>query len=216
MNHKRLLIFHPTIAPYRIDFFNSLNKAFETRVCLLYWNLRDQTFDYEKIYNQFTFKPTYLKEIVKLGRRSLWSGFWKHLDDFTPDIVIVSEFNLTTLSVLFHRFFKSKKYKVVSMCDDSYNMVAENNDFSLLHRLLRRFVVPQLDGMILVEQKVEEWYKNHYGKGFCFPIIKLEDKSRREYERVLPLSKEMAETYGLQGKKVFLFVFCCLLYFYML
>ena len=47
---KRLLIFHPTIAPYRIDFFNDLYRAFDTRVCLQYWNLRDQTFDYEKIY----------------------------------------------------------------------------------------------------------------------------------------------------------------------
>ena len=45
----KLLVFHPTIAPYRIDFFNDLYAAFDTHVCLKYWNLRDQTLDYEKI-----------------------------------------------------------------------------------------------------------------------------------------------------------------------
>ncbi len=203
---KKLLIFHPTIAPYRIDFFNDLYRAFDTRVCLQYWNLRDQTFDYDKIYSQFAFKPHYLKEIIKIGPRSLWGGFWKHLDDFNPDIVLVSEFNMTALMVLAHRFFKRKKYKVISICDDSYNMVAEGNDFSRLHCIARRLVVPRLDDLILVEPKVTEWYQQHYNKGICFPIIKPEEKARKEYERVLPMSQDIIKKYGLQGKKVFLFV----------
>lgn len=29
---KRLLIFHPTIAPYRIDLFNDLNRNFDSSV----------------------------------------------------------------------------------------------------------------------------------------------------------------------------------------
>lgn len=203
---KRLLIFHPTIAPYRIDFFNDLYRAFDTRVCLQYWNLRDQTFDYDKIYSQFAFKPHYLKEIVKIGPRSLWGGFWKHLDEFNPDIVLVGEFNITALMVLAHRFLKRKKYKVVSICDDSYNMVAENNDFSKLHRLARRLIAPLLDDLILVEPKVTQWYQEHYGKGICFPIIKPEEKARKEYERILPVSRDTIKQHGLEDKKVFLFV----------
>ena len=203
---KKLLIFHPTIAPYRIDFFNDLYHEFDTRVCLQYWNLRDQTFDYEKIYAQFAFEPYYLKEIVKLGARSLWGGFWKHLDEFNPDIVLVGEFNMTALMVLAHRFLKRKKYKVVSICDDSYNMVAEDNDFSRFHRIARRLVAPRLDDLILVEPKVTQWYKEHYGKGICFPIIKPEDKAREEYARVLPMSREVMTQHGLEGKRVFLFV----------
>lgn len=203
---KRLLIFHPTIAPYRIDFFNDLYSAFNTRVCLQYWNLRDQTFDYDKIYSKFTFKPYYLKEVIKLGSRSLWGGFWKHLDEFKPDIVLVSEFNITALVVLLHRFIKRRKYKVISICDDSYNMVAENNDFSRLHRIARRIVVPLLDNLILVEPKVTEWYNKHYGKGICFPIIKKEETARAEYERVLPMSRNIAIEKGLTDKRVFLFV----------
>ena len=108
--------------------------------------------------------------------------------------------------VLAHRFLKRKKYKVVSICDDSYNMVAESNDFSRFHRIARRLVAPKLDDLILVEPKVTEWYQQHYGKGICFPIIKPEEKARKEYARVLPLSNEVMKQYGLEGKRVFLFV----------
>ena len=34
---SKLLIFHPTIAPYRIDFFNDLSRSFDSRICLKYW-----------------------------------------------------------------------------------------------------------------------------------------------------------------------------------
>lgn len=203
---RRLLIFHPTIAPYRIDFFNDLYGAFDTRVCLQYWNLRDQTFDYDKIYKQFAFRPQYLKEVCRLGARSIWGGYWKHLDEFAPDIVLVSEFNQITIVVLLHRWLKRKKYKVISICDDSYNMVAENNDFSIFHKLARRLVVPHLDNLILVEPKVTEWYKGHYGMGICFPIIKREEKARGEYEAALPVSRELVHKHELEKKNVFLFV----------
>ncbi len=200
---KRLLIFHPTIAPYRIDFFNDLSKAFDTRVCLRYRNLRSQTFNYDKIAAQFAFDPIYQDSSTKAHSRKF---YWGNLDEFNPDIVIVEEFSLGAVYVLLHRFIKRRKYKVISICDDSYNMVAENNDFSKAHKFARKIVVPQLDGMILVEPKVTEWYKKHYGKGFCFPIIKPDDKARNEYDRVLPLSNKVVEETGIKGKRVFLFV----------
>ena len=204
--NKKLLIFHPTIAPYRIDFFNDLYKAFDTRVCLQYWNLRDQTFDYERIYAKFAFEPYYLKERLKLGERSIWGGTWKHLDEFQPDVVLVSEYGITALMVLLHRFFKRKQYKVVSICDDSYNMLADKNEFSALHRMARRIVVPRLDDLVLVEPKAEEWYQQHYGKGFCFPIIKKEEAARADYARVMGQSAQLRKEYALEDKKVFLFV----------
>ena len=203
---ERLLIFHPTIAPYRIDLFNDLNDSFDTRICLEYWNLRDQTFDYDKIYSQFLFKPIYLKELLKIGSRSLYSGYWKHLDEFQPDIVLVSEYNHSVLIILLHKLLKRKRYKIVSICDDSYNMVAENNDFSKLHRIARRMIVPCLDDLILVEPKVTDWYIKKYGKGFCFPIIKPDEKTRKEYEKVIQLSSEKLKEYKLADKNVFLFV----------
>ena len=200
---KRLLIFHPTIAPYRIDFFNDLSNAFNTRVCLRYRNLRSQKFDYDTISAQFQFEPFYQDCNIKGYSREF---YWKHLDEFDPEVVLVEEFSVGTLYVLMHRFLKRKKYKIISICDDSYNMVAEHNDFSLAHRFARKVVVPLIDGLILVEPQVAQWYNEHYVKGTFFPIIKPDEKARNEYQKTLPLAQKVVDQYQLLGKRVFLFV----------
>ena len=201
-----LLIFHPTVAPYRIDFFNALNDAFRTRICLRYWNLRDQTFDYGKLYALFRFRPFYLRELFRIGGRSFSVGYWKHLDEFRPDVVLTEEFSLGTLMVLLHRFFKRRRYRVVSLCDDSYPMVAEGGEFSRWHRWARRLLAPKVDDIVVVEPRVEAWYRAHYGKGFCFPIIQDEMAVRRRYAEVVDRSRELRNKYRMTGKNVFLFV----------
>ena len=203
---KRLLVFHSTIAPYRIDFFNELYSTFEARICLRYKNLRSQTFDYEKISSRFLFSPIYMKCLFQWRGRIINSGYWKELNDFKPDVVFVEEFSIGAIIVLLHRFFMRRKYRVVSMCDDSYNMVAENNDFSVLHKMARKLIVPLLDDIILVDPKVKEWYQNHYNKGFWFPIIKREEGARMEYERIISLSNQVLRDKELKNKCVFLYV----------
>ena len=167
----KLLIFHPTIAPYRIDLFNDLSKAFQTRICLRYWNLRDQTFDYQKIYTRFQFRPVYLKELFRFRGRSFSWGYWKQLNDYQPDLVLTEEFGLGTIRVLLHRYWKRRKYKVVTLCDDSYDMIVGKNDFSWWHRMARRYIAPRLDDIIVVNPQVRDWYQEHYGKGYFLPII---------------------------------------------
>ena len=201
-----LLIFHPTVAPYRIDFFNALNDAFRTRICLRYWNLRDQTFDYDKLYARFRFHPFYLKELFRLGGRSFSVGYWKHLDEFRPDVVLTEEFSLGTLMVLLHRFFKRRRYRVVSLCDDSYPMVADGEEFSRWHRWARRLLAPKVDDIVVVEPRVEAWYRANYGKGFYFPIIQDEKSVRKRYAEVMDRSRELRHKHRMTGKNVFLFV----------
>jgi glycosyltransferase involved in cell wall biosynthesis len=202
---KRLLIFHPTIFSYRIDFFNDLARAFDVRVCLQGRNLSNTWLDYGRLESQFDFEPIYLPKLCRVGSRKIHSGYWKHLDDFDPDIVLVSEFGLDALAVLLHRWVTRKKYKIVSMCDDSYDMVAGRNDFSRVHRLMRRVVTPLLDELILVESYVTRWYRERYGKGIFFPIIKDDVRAREEYTRAFPLSRQTVAQYGLDGKRVFMF-----------
>lgn len=203
---KRLLVFHPTIAPYRIDFFNDLSKAFQTRVCLKYWNLRDQTFNYKKIYERFSFRPHYLKEWFTFRGRSFCSGYWKQLDVHSPDLVLTEEFGIGTISVLLHRFFKGKRYKVVTLCDDSYDMAVGGNDFSRIHRLGRRFITPWLDDVIVVSPQVKEWFRRQTGKGFSFPILQEDTYARAQFRKALGRTHVLQRRYGLKGKKVFLFV----------
>ncbi len=206
MSKKKLLIFHPTIAPYRIDLFNSLSKSFDVKVCLSYRNLRSQTFDYDSVEKQFLFKPHYLKKRFEIHNRVICKGYWKEIKDFQPDIILCSEFGLDCISALsFKRIYK-KKYKVVSLCDDSFDMVNNNNDFSVFHKRMRKLLVPLLDSLILVEPDTTRWYLNNYGKGIYFPIVSEDDKTRTCYKKALPITKKYIEKYQLMGKKVFLFV----------
>lgn len=203
--NKRLLIFHRAIAPYRIDFFNWLSENFCTRICLQYRNLLSQHFDYDKIESQFVFKPVYLKILFRLKGRVINTGYWKHLKEFDPEIVLVGEFGLECILVLLYRFFYRKKYKVISICDDSHDMVL-GNDFSRWHRWSRKCIVPFLDNLFLVDSRVQKWYQEKYGKGLWMPIISDEQRLRKTYERLLPLSNTLNKSYNLEGKKIILYV----------
>ena len=73
---KKLLVFHPFIAPFRIDFFNALHEAFDMKLYTYQENLSDNKFEYDKILKQLKFRPKYLNssfyqiEIFKLIRKS--------------------------------------------------------------------------------------------------------------------------------------------------
>ncbi len=203
---KKLLIFHRTIAPYRLDFFNDLYEAFDTKVCLQYKNLQNQKFDYNKILSNMKFIPFYLPVLKNVKGRIFSRGIWHQLRTFKPHLVIVGEFDIIAILVLLFRCFMRKHYKVISICDDSYDMVENHHEFSLVHRMMRKLIVPHLDELILVEPRVVEWYHAHYGKGICFPIIKKEKEARDLYFSLFPQSLEIEEKYRLKGRKVYLFV----------
>lgn len=203
MGKKRLLIFHPTIAPYRIDFFNDLYSSFETKICLEYWNLKDQNFDYQKIYDQFEFKPIYLPE------GSTWAlckSVIMQIRKFQPDIVITCEYGIITLITLMTRIFCRKKFDLIVMTDDSYDMVVGGNDFTSRHKKARQILAPYVSNFVVVSPLVRDWYQEKYQKGIWMPIIVDDQRAQENYERILPLSREFARRYGLEEKKVLLSV----------
>lgn len=206
MERIKILIFHPTIAPYRIDLFNSIASAFETQICLSYRNLRSQKFDYSTIESQFCFKPIYLTKRLELSNRVICKGYWDIIRKFNPNIIICSEFGYDILACLTYKIIFHKKYKIVSMCDDSYDMVNNNNDFSFIHRYLRKRITPNLNGLILVEPDTKMWFHQNFGKGFYFPIVAKDERIRQQYRESISISNKYISQYKLNNKKVYLFV----------
>ena len=205
MRQKKILVFHPIIAPYRIDFFNEFSKHFDAEICLYWRNLKDQKFNYKKIENQFTFKPIWIiKE--ELGIFSWIIQLWKRLSLRKNDVVVVSEFGLPTITTVLHKLITRGKYKIVSIVDDSYNMVAENNQFSWKHKWATKILMPFMNNVINVEPRVAEYYQQKYDKGVYMPIIVDENKARDRLQRILPISQRYVDKYNLEGKKVLLFV----------
>ncbi|MGN0048186.1 MAG: glycosyltransferase family 4 protein [Bacteroides sp.] len=202
---KKLLVFHPVIAPYRIDFFNSLNKTFDAKICLFRRRLLSQNFDYNLIENQFEFIPKYImKEDIGVWKWIV--DMWKEMRHSTPDIILTSEFNLPTIIAILYKISCRRRAKVIAMVDDSYNMVAEGNQLSRKHVWGTRMLMPWMDNVVNVEPRVRDYYQKKYHKGLYFPIICDDTKARMRLKRILPISEKYVLQYELKGKKVLLFV----------
>lgn len=202
---KKLLIFHPIIAPYRIDLFNSLAKLYHTQVCLFWRNLKDQTFDYSKIEEQFNFKPSYIVK-EEMGFFKWMIAIWSKLNSSHSDIVLGSEFGISTIVIILHKFVTRSHYKIVVINDDSYDMLVNNNQFTKRHAWAVKAMIPFVDDVINVEPRVAAYNQEKYQKGIYFPIICDDVIAKKRLERVLPISHNYVKNYQLEGKKVLLFV----------
>lgn len=201
------LFIRTNIAPYRVDTYNALNDQLGMKMCFYAREGKAQNFDVDALEARCSFNPVYLRGITFGGmNRKLCFGLWKLLCNESPEVVIVPEFQISAMQVLLFRWLTRGKYKVVSMTDDSYDMIVNNNDFTKLHAWLRKHFAKNLDDFIVVTPQVEQWYQQHYGKGIWLPIIMKEDEAVVNYERIHPISRKYVEQYGLEGRKVLLSV----------
>ena len=201
------LFIRTSIAPYRIDIYNALHERLDMKMCFYYRTGSSQAFDADSLERKCAFKPVYL-DGIRLGsdNRKLCFGIWRLLRREKPALVIVPEFQIVLLQVLFYRWITRGKFKVVSMIDDSFDMISNDNDFTRLHARLRTVLPKYLDDLIVVTPEVREWYRQRFGKGVWMPIIMNEQKARAYYGSLLPRSAELAAEYGLEGRKVLLAV----------
>lgn len=201
------LFIRTSIAPYRIDTYNALAERLGMRMCFYSREDSDQPFDPDWIESRCRFKPTYLKGF-RFGpeSRTVCRGLGKLVREENPDLVIVPEFQFALWQMRWIRRFRRRKFKIVSMCDDSIDMILHANDFSAGHRWLRSFVPKKLDDIITVTPAVCQWYREHFGKGQWLPIIMDENRIRDTYTRLLPQSRALERQYGLAGKPVVMYV----------
>lgn len=201
---KKIIFFHPTIAPYRIDFFNDLFAAYHSEIYLYYKNLKSQNFDYDIISEKLKFEPHYMKKFFSVGKRDFYKGHISTILKNKADIVIVGEYNLGAWFAVIARLFSKKKYKIVSICDDS-KKIAE--DCSGLRKFSRAVLLKQLNGLILCNENASEWYTENYCiKNIVFPIIHDDQVFRKRLASGKSYTNDLVQKNELIGKKVFLFV----------
>ena len=196
-----------SIAPYRIDLYNALHERLNMKMCYYERIGRAQKFDIDDLESKCSFKPHYFRGITFKSHNRKWClGLLAMLQKENPGIVIVPEFQISAIQVLLHRWLTRSKYKVVSMTDDSYDMIAGGNDFTKLHGWLRTHLSKYFNDFIVVTPEVEQWYQEKYKKGIWMPIIMDETKMVSYYKRLLPKSRDLLRKYDLIGKKVLLSV----------
>jgi glycosyltransferase involved in cell wall biosynthesis len=204
---KKLLVFHPSLAPYRIDLFNALNEAFETNFYIFRKHQLSQRFDAEKLEAQFNFKPNFLTAGLELGykHRMIRFGYLSKIVLHKPDLILCSEYNILTFSIaLFTKVF-FPKVKVYTLCDDSME-VAKNSSKS---RRVGRFICLKiLTGIILGNNAAEKWYNENFPKikTITLPIIQKEERIVSILKDAENISTQYMDQYKLYDKNILLFV----------
>jgi len=204
---KKLLIFHPALAPYRIDLFNGLNVEFDADIYFFRTNLLSQKFDTNALNEQLNFKPKFLTagfELFYKGRMIRF-GYLRKVIQHKPDIILCSEYNLGTFfTALFSKLYNSKS-EVYTVCDDSVD-VAKNSSF--FRKTGRYLCMKVLDGLILGNDFAQEWYNNKFPKikTIVSPIIQKEERIISILNDAQLISSKYINQYNLKDKNILLFV----------
>ena len=202
---EKLLVIHPALAPYRIDFFNSLDAAFNASFYFEFGNPLEQDFDQQKLQARITFQSHFLKSGfggIKNLRLDVFGILWKE----KPDIVCISESNILGLLVVLYKILTGSRFRIVTICDDNVQMAST---VGFIKRLTRAVLLRCLYAVVLTNEDVVHWYEQRWGdlcRWIWFPIIQSEETFRSMLEESLPLTVSYRKNYALGGKKVILYV----------
>ena len=205
MKRKKAVVIHPAIAPYRIDFFNSINESFETSFYIEFKDVLEQSFNKKHIDKRLSFTPQYLKPGF-MGVKNLRLDVFKILKREKPEIVFCSEFNILSFIILACKYLFNWKMKIYTICDDSLEIAEQCKGI----RKIMRYVLTYLfTGIILADKRAFDWYKknlSHHAKFLYFPIIQDNILFRDRLKKTLSLSRESKNILSINDKIVMLYV----------
>lgn len=208
MTRKKVLIFHPALAPYRVDQFNQLNKIYDIHVVFLYSNLWNHQFNQANLVSQLECSYSYLLRGINYKGWVFRFGLFKKIKDLNPDIVISYEYSFTTLYLILLKKFGFISQPLASTIDDSLDIC--HNVQTKVRLFARHISVKHLNYLILLSDPVSSFY----GKSFNIPtsqlitspILQDSTRLRKSIELYLPITENYISKYYLDGKKALLFI----------
>lgn len=186
---KRLLVFHPAPAPYRVDFFNELGRRFCLHVVFLRRDAREILVAQKELLEGATFTYEYLPFHFRLFGRDMGFGYSRILRRFRPDAVVATEFSASLLMPLLLRRFLGFKYKVLTQCDDSIYMAEARTDG---RRRRADWMLQRADGIVTISREVSEWYLQNtpIRRAVNFPIIHDETVINKHRDEILARAED--------------------------
>lgn len=209
MNQKqKILIFHPSLAPYRIDQFNLVHEMYDLEVVFLFEKQWDFNLCQEQLKEACRFKISYLLHGPRLKGRLFRFGIYNKIRQVKPDFIFGYEYSFTTQYLILLKSLGLVKQKVGSFIDDSPAIFEREQ--SKTRRLARDYSVRRLDYLVVMSSRVSQLYRNRFGFGekqvVVSPILQLQGRLRANTAKIETLARDYAAKYRLKGKKVLLFV----------
>lgn len=203
---KKILVFHPALAPYRVDFFNAINAAFNTVFYFNLTNVADQKFDQEKLAEKCNFRMNFIQNGFDFFGRSFRFGIIKRLRKEKPGVVLCSEYGQVTIVVFLYKILFRKQFSLYTISDDS---IENSKSRQGLRALLRNVIAKNCDGVIFPSSEVCNWFKDNISnatKTLELPIVHNDEVFRNELAASLEEANKNIINFNLEGKKVILFV----------
>jgi glycosyltransferase involved in cell wall biosynthesis len=200
---EKMVIIHPALAPYRVDFFNSINTHFNAIFYFQYKHPLEQKFDNNKLNSSIDFKPQYLKKTI---RKNLHLDVFSILYKERPQYVLCSEYNILDCIIIVCKYLFNRKMVIISICDDNYLMAIECRG---VKKWIRAILLRLYDAVILADKKAYSWYKQKvqsHTNFLYFPIIQDEKKFALSLSKAKMRSLELIREYDLEDKKTILYV----------
>lgn len=206
---KKILMFHPSLAPYRIDQFNSLNELFDLTVVFLFDNIWNNNMDQERLLSQCSFKISYLlKGPSRKGKILFRFGMYRMIKKLQPDIVMGFEYSPTTQLLLLWRRLGLITQKVGTTLDDSIDMCYHMK--SEIRCLARKYSARYLDFWVVMSDEVSQFYQDQFKVNeqqlIVSPILQKPERLRENAQILETAARQYVEEHSLYGKKVLLFV----------
>lgn len=205
MKKIKVLIFHPYLAPYRIDTFNELSNFFDLKVIFQFKNLPEQEFDQEKLKSLLKCKYDYMLTGFNMGTRQFRLGVGKLITEFNPDTVVCHEYGSTSLlCAIYRKIGLFGRWGLTGWTSDNDQI------FKCCHRLrkiCRQFVLNNLDSLVVYTDSVKYLYSKYIfldNIGVC-PNIQDESKMFSNFSFVKNIAAQYSSIYSLQGKKIALY-----------
>ena len=201
---KKVLVFHPALAPYRIDFFNLLSERVDLVVVFLLRNLEDQKFDQERLLSMTRFKYRFLDRGFNVRSRFFRFGVRKVLEEEQPDVVIGFEFSPLTCQLT--HLSKNNRWRFWTTSDDNAMQIASCGG---LRRVVRSFALRRLQGIIVTNDDSVVAYAQVCPsiKIKAVPIVHDTAQIRANEEKVFSIGKEWRKrNVPAEWKKLVVFV----------
>ncbi len=156
MPRMKLLCFHPALAPYRLDFFNSLAECVDLRIVFLQNNLYSQKFDQSSLLKRLNAIYEYMRIRLRLLGRNVCLGHARIIRRENPNVLLGYESSQTTLSLLLYRFVHHRRgLKVWTSMDDSSDLILKRKG---VRKVVRDFVLRNVDLVIVPSEDAKSAY----------------------------------------------------------
>lgn len=204
MQLPRVLVFHPALAPYRIDLFNALSQRLQMRLVFLHQDVPYQSYSQATLKHSLAAEYGFATKGWKLLGREFPSGIYREIESFRPEVVVTHEFSPVTLRVALGGLLKPIPHVVWT--SDNPNIVTSEHP---LRRVARRAALSRIDGLIVYSEETKELYERRFGFkgpiGVC-PNAQSERALREKLQGALPASRSLVLSHELVGKQILLFV----------